>query len=212
MRATGLSIITAVMLMLSANSCEAQTASQMPDTEQLQIALEYFSSGKYDEALNLLVRLDKKYKLNPRFKAYIGLCYYHQWEFKKAYQYIDPYLDELEIYAPHERSIYYFTSAESHFALEEYVKAIPLYEKMLLVCYDKEKGDAFFKLAYCHMNCKEWQNAKEMLNEALAYYERFGYPENKQARVIQIEKMIAGCDKELKSQANNKPKEQKAEQ
>ena len=40
--------------------------SGMPDKEQLAIALDYFSGGKYREALNILSRLDKKYKLNPR--------------------------------------------------------------------------------------------------------------------------------------------------
>ena len=56
-----------------------QTVNGMPDKEQLTIALEYFSSGKYIEARNILTRLDKRYKLNPRFKAYIGLCFYYTW-------------------------------------------------------------------------------------------------------------------------------------
>lgn len=36
-----------------------QTVNGMPDKEQLTIALEYFSSGKYIEARNILTRLDK---------------------------------------------------------------------------------------------------------------------------------------------------------
>ncbi len=186
-----------ILAAMQPHHATAQTAAQMPDREQLQIALDYFASGKYSEALSLLVKLDKKYSLNPRFKAYIGLCYYHQWEYDKACASIDPYIDKLEAYAPHERSVYYFTSAESHFFLGEYAKAVPLYEKMLLVCYDKEKGDAFFRLAYCYMDAQEWATATDMLDSALAYYERFGYPENREARVEQIKRMAEGCRKEM---------------
>lgn len=175
-----------------------QTVNGMPDKEQLTIALEYFSSGKYIEARNILTRLDKRYKLNPRFKAYIGLCFYYTWEYDKACRYLDPYIADLEVYAPHERSVYFFADAESHFLLEEYDRAIPLYEKTLTVCYGKEKGDVFFRLAYCYMNSKEWQNTLDCLDSALSFYEQFGYPEDKSARVIQIQKMIAGCKKKLK--------------
>ena len=130
------------------------------------LALDYFSGGKYREALNILSRLDKKYKLNPRFKAYIGLCYYYEWNYSMACTYIDPYIEDLEVYAPHERSIYYFTAAESHFFLGEYDKAVPLYEKMLTVCYNKEKGDAFFRIAFCNMEDRKWGSALENLKPA----------------------------------------------
>lgn len=179
-------------------SVYSQTADSMPDKEQLSIALEYFGSGKYQEALNLLVRLDKIYKLNPRFKAYIGVCYYYTWNYDMACKYIDPQLEKLEVYAPHERSVYYFADAESHFILEEYTKAIPVYEMALNVCYNNEKGDILFKLAYCHMSKGEWQNALDNLDASLAYYEKFGYPENKEARVVQIKKMAKGCKEKIK--------------
>lgn len=48
------------------------------------------------------------------------------------------------------------------------------------------------------MNSKEWQNTLDCLDSALSFYEQFGYPEDKSARVIQIQKMIAGCKKKLK--------------
>lgn len=185
------SIIIAIVFSLDVS--QAQIADNMPDKEQLAIALDYFSSGKYTEALRLLIRLDKKYKLNPRFKAYIGVCYFYEWNYKMTCKYIDPILDNIEVYAPHERSIYYFSDAESHFYMGEYDKAINLYEKQLNVCYNKEKGDVFFRLGYCYMNKQEWQNAIDTLNSSLLYYKHFGYPENKQARVVQIDKMIKGC-------------------
>lgn len=196
-------IIAVFFFLFSSITIFSQEQNNMADKEKLGIALDYFGSGKYREALNILSRLDKKYKLNPRFKAYIGVCYYYEWNYEMTCKYIDPYIEDLKIYAPHERSIYYFAAAESHFYLGEYIKAVPLYEKMLTVCYDKEKGDSYFRIAFCNMKNKEWQNALDNLNSSLLYYERFGYPKNKQARIIQIQKMIKGCEREL-SLANNK--------
>lgn len=183
------------ILFLHCQIAHAQTADMMPDKEQLAIALDYFGSQKYREALNLLSKLDKKYKLNPRFKAYIGICHYYEWNYKKACLYLDSCMNDIAVYAPHERSVYYFADAESHFYLGEYEKAIPPYESMLSVCYDKEKGDAFFRLAFCYMQRGDNETALDYLNSSLAYYEQFGYPENKQARVIQIQKMMKGLKK-----------------
>ncbi len=188
--------LTVLCLVLSAVA-KGQTVGEMPDKDQLAIGLDYFGSGKYHEALNILSRLDKKYKLNPRFRAYIGLCHYYEWDYEKATCYLDSCINDIGIYSPHERSIYYFADAESHFNLGEYAKAVPLYEKQLNVCYDKEKGDVFFHLGYCYMNSGEWQNALDNLNAALLYYERYGYPADKKARLVQIGKMIKGCEKKL---------------
>ncbi len=180
----------------SAKDCSIQ---QMNDKDQLTIALEYFSSGKYREALNILSRLDKKYKLNPRFKAYIGVCHYYEWNYKETCSYLDPIIEELEVYAPHERSVYYFACAESHFLLGEYEKAVPLYEKLLSVCYNSEKGDAYFRLGFCYMENGDWKKALADFEASLSHYEQFGYPANKQARVIQISKMINGCKKQIET-------------
>lgn len=189
--------MVALCISVECGAC-AQTADTMPDKEQLSIALEYFSSGKYREALNLLTRLDKKYRLNARFKAYIGVCHFYEWNYAETCRCIDPIVDELSVYAPHERSIYYFADAESHFFLGEYGKAVTLYERLLSVCYDKEKGDAYFRIGFCYMQGAQWQNALDNLNAALAYYERFGYPADKHSRVVQIEKMIKGCERQTK--------------
>lgn len=196
-----------VAAMASPSPACCQTADGMPDKEQLAIALDYFSGGKYREALNIFAKLDQKYKLNPRFKAYMGVCHYYNWEYKEACKYLDPYLDELEVYAPHERSVYYFADAESHFILEEYKQSVAAYERALNVCYNKEKGDIYFKLGYCYMQDGQWENAIQNLDSSLAYYEKFGYPDNKTARVIQIRKMIKGCEEELrKNTVNSLPK------
>ena len=84
----------------------------VPDTRMLGKAVDYFASGKYHEALTLFVKLDKKYKLNPRFMAYIGICYYHEQEYTQACRYLDTSIPSLSIYAPAERGIYYHAAAE----------------------------------------------------------------------------------------------------
>lgn len=188
-------IIICILVSQLALAAIGQTARTMPDKEQLEIALDYFSSSKYREALTLLTKLDKKYKLNPRFKAYIGVCHYYEWNYKEACKYLDATIKDIEVYAPHERSIYYFTDAESHFFLEEYEKAIPLYEKMLNVCFNNEKGDAFFRLGFCYLQINENKAAQDNLNSALLYYEKFGYSDDKKARIVQIKKMIEGLKK-----------------
>ena len=188
-------IIICIFVSLLALAAIGQTARTMPDKEQLEIALDYFSSSKYREALTLLTKLDKKYKLNPRFKAYIGVCHYYEWNYKEACRYLDTTIKDIEVYAPHERSIYYFTDAESHFFLEEYEKAIPLYEKMLNVCFNNEKGDAFFRLGFCYLQINENKVALDNLNSALLYYEKFGYSDDKKARIVQIKKKIEGLKK-----------------
>ena len=188
-------IIICIFVSQLALAAIGQTARTMPDKEQLEIALDYFSSSKYREALTLLTKLDKKYKLNPRFKAYIGVCHYYEWNYKEACKYLDATIKDIEVYAPHERSIYYFTDAESHFFLEEYEKAIPLYEKMLNVCLNNEKGDAFFRLGFCYLQINENKVALDNLNSALLYYEKFGYSDDKKARIVQIKKMIEGLKK-----------------
>lgn len=96
---------------------------------KLGMALDYLTANKYHEALILLVQLDKKYKLNYRFKAYIGICHYYEWEYEEACRYLDEAIPHLDAYAPDERCLYYSVAAESHFELKEYAEAIPYFEK-----------------------------------------------------------------------------------
>lgn len=166
------------------------------DSKELGKALDYFSGQKYHEALIIMKNLDKRYELNPRFKAYIGICYYHELNYELACKYLDEAMPHLEVYAPHERSIYYNIAAESHFKLEEYEKSIPLYEKQFLVCYDNEKGDILYQLGFCYMRNNSWQNAADCFSASIAYYKSFSVPDRK-PRIIQMEKMIRGCEKNL---------------
>ena len=113
------------MLCMSVLSLSAQKSK---DSEDLGKALDYFTSQKYHEALLIFQRLDKAYQLNPRFKAYIGLCYFNEWDYEMAAKYLDNAIPRLDAFAPHERSVYYYTAGESHFNMKQYEKAIPLYE------------------------------------------------------------------------------------
>lgn len=174
-----------------------QTQRKHEDTEKLGMALEYFTSGKYHEALLLFRKLDKDYKLNARFRAYIGVCYYYEWEYEKAVEYLDDTIPLLDALAPHERNVYYYASAESHFNLGHYREAIPMFERVLTVCYDNEKGDAFYRMGFCYMFLEDWENARDSFLSAGLYYRRFRNTPDLYARLVQIDNMVNGCEKEL---------------
>ena len=55
------------LLLLMVMPVDAQRRQKSEDAEQLERAMEYFSSGKYHEALLLFQKLDDEYELNPRF-------------------------------------------------------------------------------------------------------------------------------------------------
>ena len=153
MRKTLWTILTTIVLSLPF------MAQEPLDRDRLGMAIEYFQSGKYHEALLIFEKLDKEYTLNARYQAFMGICYYHEWLYEEACQYLDKAIPQLEQFAPHERSVYYFTAGESHFQLQQYAQAIPYFEKALTVCYDNEKGDIHYRLGLCHMFAEQWQEA-----------------------------------------------------
>ena len=106
-----------LLILLCFVSVSAFSQGKKADTEALGRALEYFQSQKYHEALLIFQRLDQSYKLNARYKAYIGLCYYYDWDYKKATEYFDTFLPKLSMLAPEERALYYYADGESHFRL-----------------------------------------------------------------------------------------------
>ena len=128
------------------------------DAEQLARALDYFSSEKFHECLVLLQPLNRRYKLNPRYRAYLA-CLYYEWEYAEAIRLFDEVLPQLQGLAPHELSLYYWMDAESYFALQQYDRALPLYEKMLPLCRDNEKPDAYYRLGFCHLFAAESSGA-----------------------------------------------------
>jgi tetratricopeptide (TPR) repeat protein len=168
--------------------------AQSKDSEQLGMALEYFQGGKYHEAMLLLEKLDRHYNLNPRYKAYLGVCYYYEWEFKKTTECLDSLLPKLEVFAPHERSVYYYTNAESHFNLGQYGQSIPLYEKTLTVCFENEKAEVYYRLGFCYLFEKRWHESYDSFEQSYDYYQRY-FPDQ-QGRIDQIVNMMAGLQEE----------------
>lgn len=183
-------------------------AQQNSDTELLGRALEYFASNKYHEALNILQRLDKQYKLNDRFKAYIGLCYYYEWEYKLATKYFDEVADKLDNLSPHERSVYYYAAAESYFQLEEYDKSLNYFQKDLQLCYNNEKGDIYYRIGLCHMFKERWQDAIIAYKQADHYLSALRNPEEIKAKRAQIQNMQKGCQQKLNALYISNCKEQ----
>ena len=160
------------------------------DSELLGKAIDYFQSGKFHEALLIFDKLDRRYKLNPRFRAFIAVCHYYDWNDEQTCEYLDSLIPQLEPFAPHERSIYYYINAESHFNLKQYEQAIPYYEQALNVCYDNEKSDAFYRMGYCYLFNNDTVTATEYFQAALDYYRRFRNTNADQPRIVQIQTMI----------------------
>lgn len=165
----------------------ANGASQpLTDQQRLSRAVEYFQSGKYHEALLLFKTLDKAYKLNPRFLAYIGVCHFYDNNYTEAAQVLATMLPSIEKFAPQERSVYYYCAAESNYRAGHYPEAIPLFESQLLVCHDNEKGDAMFRIALCYLHTGNVSVAQEYLQQAIAYFRRYNSPD----KLLLVEKEL----------------------
>ncbi len=190
----------------SAQTTAAPTESASPK-ERLAIAIDYFQGGKYHEAKMLLQPLDKQYRLNPRFRAYLGLCHYYDWEYAEAVAILDSVIPKLKAFAPQERSVYCFAAAESHFNLQQYSQALPFYEQMATLCKDTEKPDAYYKMGFIHVYEQQWLDALDDLQSALVYYQQHRPGES--ARIAQIRNMIRGCcekiEKERYTDGNTPP-------
>ena len=162
------------------------------DAEQLARALDYFSSEKFHECLVLLQPLNRRYKLNPRYRAYLAVCLYYEWEYDEAVKLFDEVIPLLQGVAPHELSLYYWMDAESYFALQQYDRALPLYGKMLPLCRDNEKPDAYYRMGFCHLFAEERKKAKECFELSLEGYLKYRNTPKEKARIAQIRHMIGG--------------------
>lgn len=167
------------------------------DTEALGRTLEYFQSQKYHEALLIFQRLDQSYKLNARYKAYIGLCYYYDWDYKKATEYFDTFLPKLDMLAPEERALYYYADGESHFQLGHYDQAIVLFQSALALCHDRDKGDSWFRIGFCYYFLQQPALAQGCFLVAEYYYATFRNSPDLQARRQQMAHMMRGLRPEI---------------
>lgn len=160
--------------------------------EQLSKALDYFTSQKYHECLMIMQELDKQYRLNPRYKAYLGVCYYYEWDYKQAAKYLSEAIPQLGSFSPHERSFYYWANAESLFNLQKYAEAIPLYQAMLPLCYANEKPDVYYRLGFCYLFAEKWNEAWNELLQAQEGYMKLRNTPDMQARITQVSHMLDG--------------------
>lgn len=168
-----------------------KTRAQPSDSERLGMAIDYFQNGKYHESMLILKDLNSHYNLNPRFQAYLGVCYYYEWDYKHANECLDKAIPKLTKFSPQERSFYYFANAESLFNLQRYDQAFDNYRQMLGLCHDNEKGDAYYKIGLICTFRKQWIDALDNLQSAWYYHSK--YTPDKKARMAQIRNMIQGC-------------------
>ena len=181
-----------LLILLCFVSVSAFSQGKKADTEALGRALEYFQSQKYHEALLIFQRLDQSYKLNARYKAYIGLCYYYDWDYKKATEYFDTFLPKLSMLAPEERALYYYADGESHFQLGHYDQAIVLFQSALALCHDRDKGDSWFRIGFCYYFLQQPALAQGCFLVAEYYYATFRNSPDLQARRQQMAHMMRG--------------------
>ncbi|MDY6206976.1 MAG: tetratricopeptide repeat protein [Prevotella sp.] len=190
-------IISSLLLTLHALPLKAQ---EVKSSELLGKAIEYFQSAKYHEALLVFEKIQSREPLNPRFRAYMGVCYYYEWNFQKATDVLTEVIPQLESFSPQERCVYHYTCAESLFALKEYRKSLPYYEQAYILCHEREKGDILYRMGMCYMFAEKWANAIDYFNSATNYYKQFRHTESLKARLTQIENMTAGCRKEMEKE------------
>ena len=153
-------------------SFQVKKGDRKEDAKQLARALDYFASEKFHECLVLLQPLNRRYKLNPRYRAYLAVCLYYEWEYAEAIRLFDEVLPQLQGLAPHELSLYYWMDAESYFALQQYARALPLYEKMLPVCWENERPDAYYRMGFCHLFAAEASGASSSESSGSSAEER----------------------------------------
>lgn len=169
------------------------SGQQNTDTELLGKALDYFVSQKYHEAGMILEKLDRQYKLNDRFRAYLGLCYYYEWDYKKAAEQFDEVTYKLTMLSPHEQSVYLYAAGESYFQMGKYAEALDYFERDVPLCYDNEWGEVFYRIGLCQMKLEHWKEAVEAYNAAERFLSPRGNDDTARARLAQLQNMRMGC-------------------
>lgn len=164
--------IFAVFMALCTMTCPAFN-TQNEAQEKLSKAVDYFQGGKYHEALLMFEKIEKEYQLNPRFEAYIGVCQFYDRDFENAAKTLDKVMPQLESFAPHEKAVYLYCDAESHFQLKNFSESIILFEKQLKLCYNDEKGDALLRIGICHWKLGDIPAAQKYLKSAKEHYMKF---------------------------------------
>lgn len=163
--------------------------AQLSDKEQLSRALEYFQAEKYHECMLILARLDSIYTLNPRFRAFLGVCYYYDGNYRQAARHLEATLPQLTPFGPQELSVYCWLCAESLFNEGQWHRAVNYYEQALLQRRGADKADALYRLGFCYINMANWPCAYEYMESALSYY-RTDRSRPNTARIEQLRHMV----------------------
>lgn len=188
--------ITMMLMIITMLPAEGQNALlKKTDSQRLGIAITYFQGGKYHEAKLILQRLDKSYQLNPRFRAYLGVCYYYDQEYEKATNCLDSVILQLQAFNPQELSFYYYADGESYFTLGKYAQAAPLYDQTQARCHEDEKAKIYYRLGLCYSFLKQWYKALDALQSALVYYQQ--YQPKEKAKIAEIRNLIFACCSEI---------------
>lgn len=183
-------ILFILLSLLPAMSSSAQETAE--DKERLSRAVEYFNTEKYHEAGLIFRELNKKYELNTRFKAYLGICEYHDWNYPAVTEIFDSIHKDLTVYAPREQNVYYNAAAESHLNMENYHDAIRYYKMAMNVCAEQEKADLNYKTGICYLQTKNNGMAKISFIKAIALYRKYPTGRDDKNRIKQIRKMLRG--------------------
>lgn len=194
------------------NAGGENTSSQ----EQLTKALEYFQGGKYHEAILCFTKLQKRYKLNPRFLAYLGMCYYKEGMYEEAIENLRKGIPSLSSYSPKEQAVYSYYCAESLFEIGEYTESLHYYNLTLSNVQGNDRADVLFHTAFAYYlrDGASADNAPQLityLSEAQSLYEAntSSSTELQHARLQQTRTMLAGLNNIVKKAQAEKEKETK---
>ena len=184
--------------------------------EQLTKALEYFQGGKYHEAILCFTKLQKRYKLNPRFLAYLGMCYYKEGMYEEAIENLREGIPALSSYSPKEQAVYSYYCAESLFEIGEYTESLHYYNLTLSNVQGNDRADVLFHTAFAYYlrDGASADNAPQLitcLSEAQSLYEAntSSSTELQHARLQQTRTMLAGLNNIVKKAQAEKEKETK---
>lgn len=175
----------------------SSNADKAIDTELLGRAVEYYQSEKYHECIITFNKLQKHYKLNPRFMAYLGFCYYKEKQYEEAVKCLKDGIHELKAYSPKEQAVFIYSCAESYFNLQRYEDAITYYRLALPHTEGNDKADILFHTAFSYYLQENFQAAQPLFSEALALYKSntSSNDELHVARLRQTETMLKGLKK-----------------
>lgn len=139
-----------LVFLLASSTLFAQnrTKESDPNTVLLGKAVEYYTGGKYHESSLLFEKIEKNYRLTPRFLAYLGFSYYKEGRYQDAIERLETAIPNLKAFSPKEQSVYIYACAESLFLQQQYKKSMKYYDILLPMTEGNDKGDVLFHKAF----------------------------------------------------------------